>query len=312
MDGNGTTTDGPAPHIIALSVINMIFSAAGTIGNVVVCVVIIGNRDLQIITNYFIFSLAIADLLVCTIAQPMYVAYLLGFEDGKFIAIRRVFTFVSVLASVSNLWAVTIDRFLAISSPLKYTQRLSIRRVNILLIMIWFVAVSLGVMAGLVRTARKIVQFLSMFMTACVVPLYIRIFLVARRHARLITHQMTYFNRMQFAAAQIRKERENIAAKTVGTVLLIFALCWLPIEIVPFIYVNHPEIGVNAFLWANTLALCSSALNPLIYSLKMDSFRRKIRKVLETKQTSHSASEKRTAHLPSLPSITAKNEETNV
>lgn len=309
MDLNRTSVADPAPHIIALSVVNMIFSAAGTIGNVVVCVVIIANRDLLIVTNYFIFSLAIADLLVCTIAQPMYVAYILGFEDGKFIAIRRVFTFVSVLSSVSNLWAVTVDRFLAISSPLKYTQRLSIRRVNILLVLIWGTAITLGIMAGLVRIARMIAQFLSMIMTSCIVPLYIRIFLVARRHAKLITHQMTYFNRMQFAAIQIRKERENIAAKTVGTVLLIFALCWLPIEIVPFVYQSDPEIGKDAFVWVNTLALCSSALNPLVYSLKMESFRRKVRKVLQINLLNDAANEKRTWR---QPSITAKNEETNV
>jgi hypothetical protein len=280
MDPNGTTLTGPEPKMIVLSVVNMIFSAAGTIGNLGVCFIILANRDLQIITNYFIFSLAVADLLVCTIAQPMYVAYILGFQDGAFQSIRRAFTFVSVLASVSNLWAVTLDRFLAISSPLKYPQRLNVKRANLLLFVIWTLALTLGVTAAFVRYVRVFVNFFTIIMIACIFPLYIRIFIVARRHARLIIHQLSYFNTMQFAAVQIRKERENIAAKTVGTVLLIFALCWMPLEILPFAYRSNPEQILSAFVWVNTLALCSSAINPLVYSWKMESFRRKVKRVL--------------------------------
>lgn len=306
MDPNGTALAGPEPTIIVLSIVNMVFSAAGTIGNLVVCVIILSNRDLQIVTNYFIFSLAVADLLVCTIAQPMYVAYILGFQDGAFQSIRRTFTFVSVLASVSNLWAVTIDRFLAISSPLKYPQRLNVKRTKILIFIIWTLAVGLGVTAAFLRVARIFVQIFTIIMIACIFPLYIRIFIVARRHARLIIHQLAYFNSMQYAAVQIRKERENIAAKTVGTVLLLFALCWMPLQILPFFYRFYPEKLMGAFVWVNTLALCSSSFNPLVYSWKMESFRRKVKRVLRLSLVNGKMSRP--------PSNTTKNgdEETNV
>ncbi|EDO35409.1 predicted protein [Nematostella vectensis] len=310
MNGTGTLELSPKPEIIVFSIINMIFSAAGTIGNTVVCIVIFANVDLHTVTNYFIFSLSIADLLVCTVAQPMYVASLLGFVDGRFVSIRRMFAFVSVLASVSNLWAVTVDRFLAISSPLKYPRRLSVARTKLVLFFIWTTAWTFGGAAAFLRIMRQVVQYYTIIMIACIIPIYVRIFYIARRHAKLITQQVSYFNRPQYAAVKIRKERENIAAKTVGTVLIVFAFCWMPLEILPFFYRINPKNVQKIFVYVNTLALCQSALNPLIYSWKMESFRRKVRRVLRLSLTGDNQHSSQTRN--NSLRTTANEETTNV
>lgn len=48
-----------------------IFSVSGILGNLLVCVTIIRDQKLQTKTNYYLFSLAIADLAVCVIVIPL-------------------------------------------------------------------------------------------------------------------------------------------------------------------------------------------------------------------------------------------------
>ena len=48
----------------------MVFVVAGTVGNVLVCLAVWLERPLQNVTNWFLVSLAFADLIVSTIVMP--------------------------------------------------------------------------------------------------------------------------------------------------------------------------------------------------------------------------------------------------
>lgn len=54
-------------HVLFLS----IFSITGAFGNILVCMTIRRDSALQTKTNYYLFSLAIADLAVCLIVIPL-------------------------------------------------------------------------------------------------------------------------------------------------------------------------------------------------------------------------------------------------
>lgn len=49
----------------------LLFVVAGAVGNVLVCLAVVLDRRLQNVTNYFLFSLAIADLLVSLVVMPL-------------------------------------------------------------------------------------------------------------------------------------------------------------------------------------------------------------------------------------------------
>lgn len=57
------------------------FMILGAAGNAMVCIAIFTDRRLQNVTNYFLFSLAIADLLVSLIVMPFSV--LTELHDGR-------------------------------------------------------------------------------------------------------------------------------------------------------------------------------------------------------------------------------------
>ena len=48
-----------------------ILAVTGTVGNLLVCISISLDEQLQTVTNWFLFSLAIADCLLCIIVLPL-------------------------------------------------------------------------------------------------------------------------------------------------------------------------------------------------------------------------------------------------
>jgi hypothetical protein len=68
------------PNLLALLLLPLL-CAIGFIGNLMVCIAIATDKRLQNVTNYFLFSLALADLFVCSIVMPL--ALLAEVRHGK-------------------------------------------------------------------------------------------------------------------------------------------------------------------------------------------------------------------------------------
>ena len=66
----------PLAHGVALITTNVVLAAVGTFGNLLVCVAVVTNPRLRRSLNYLLFSLAIADLIVTVVCEPLLVAIL--------------------------------------------------------------------------------------------------------------------------------------------------------------------------------------------------------------------------------------------
>ena len=263
---------------IFLASVNVVFSLIGIFGNLLVLFVVVRHRYMHTVTNMFIASLAIADLLVCFVAQPLYAIYLYGLPSNNIYSdVRKTFSFVSVLASISNLGAVTMDRYIAIVWPMSYELRVTCKRAAILLCVIWVVSLLLGIPAGIVLSLQRIVVYYVLALVIFIVPIYVRIYIVARRQARLIARQVGHLDRN----SRSRGGKENVAAKTIGNVLTAFIICWLPLIVVPIVfrYIDGGPKVRKILKWVQTIGLCSSALNPVIYSLKTQIFKKDLRTI---------------------------------
>ena len=70
-----TTENGEAPYIplyiyISVSLVNAIIFLVGTVGNILVIIVILKVRDMRTPTNVFLLNLSLADVLVLFVCQP--------------------------------------------------------------------------------------------------------------------------------------------------------------------------------------------------------------------------------------------------
>lgn len=92
-------------------------------GNILVCVAIYTDRGLRRIGNLFLASLAIADLFVAALVMTFAVVNdLLGYWmfGAQFCDTWIAFDVMCSTASILNLCAISLDRYIHIKDPLRY------------------------------------------------------------------------------------------------------------------------------------------------------------------------------------------------
>ncbi|GMR32151.1 hypothetical protein PMAYCL1PPCAC_02346, partial [Pristionchus mayeri] len=130
--------------------------ATGLVGNAFVCVAIGTDRRLQNVTNYFLFSLALADLLVCCVVMPL--SILVEIKHGTwewsfYLCLLYVYADVFLCsASIVHMSVISLDRYLGISQPLKTRNRTK-TAIFIKIIFVWVITILIScpiVVLGLV------------------------------------------------------------------------------------------------------------------------------------------------------------------
>ncbi|CAH8599042.1 unnamed protein product [Heterobilharzia americana] len=127
----------------------MIFSIATLFGNSLVVLSVIRERSLRNATNWFIVSLAIADISLAILVMPL--ATWLEVVNGYWVfgtIVCDIFIMFDVLfctASILNLVAICLDRYLAVTKPIVYAKHNNMRRVQISIGLVWIVSFLIAV-----------------------------------------------------------------------------------------------------------------------------------------------------------------------
>ncbi|XP_068081924.1 tyramine receptor 1 [Anabrus simplex] len=113
------------------------------VGNVLVILSVFTYKPLRIVQNFFIVSLAVADLTVAILVLPLNVASsILGrWEFG--IHVCKMWLTCDVLcctASILNLCAIALDRYWAITDPINYAQKRTLKRVLLMIAGLWLLS----------------------------------------------------------------------------------------------------------------------------------------------------------------------------
>ena len=253
------------------------------LGNTLVCFAFYHSTNLRCVTNIFIVSLAITDILVASVSIPIWLV-IQNTEcinnslacDRILLAFWRCLDILFSTASIMNLCAISCDRYIAITSPLRYSQIITKTRAIIALICLWLYSTFIATINLHRGSYYPVLVFVVSFLLPLAVMIYSysRIFLAALRQARRIQpmRQAFYF------------KREIKAAKTLAIVMGAFIVCWTPFFVmnilVQFITFDVPPTVTVAI---KLLHYGNSALNPVIYSSSNRDFRYKILRVLPCK-----------------------------
>ncbi|XP_037039029.1 5-hydroxytryptamine receptor 2C isoform X2 [Bradysia coprophila] len=131
----------------------IIFIIAGGVGNILVCLAVALDRKLQNVTNYFLFSLAIADLLVSLFVMPFGAiqAFLGYWPFGKVWC--NIYVTCDVLAcssSILHMSFISLGRYMGIRNPLgsrnHSTKRIAGMKIGIVWVMAMIVSSSITVL----------------------------------------------------------------------------------------------------------------------------------------------------------------------
>uniref|UniRef100_A0ACB8EIU2 Neuromedin-U receptor 2 n=1 Tax=Sphaerodactylus townsendi TaxID=933632 RepID=A0ACB8EIU2_9SAUR len=117
----------------------------GVSGNLLVCLVILKHRNMKTPTNYYLFSLAVSDLLVLLIGLPLEVyemwsnyPFLFGLVGCYF----KTALFETVcFASILSVTTVSVERYVAILHPFQAKMKSTRRRALRIIIALWILSV---------------------------------------------------------------------------------------------------------------------------------------------------------------------------
>jgi len=124
-----------------IMIILCLLSVFVVLGNLLVVSAIWHENQLHSVTNYLIASLAAADCLVGAVVMPFSIISEIIVGSWTFGAtwcdLWHSFDVLASTASIMNLCAISLDRYLAITDPISYPARMTTKRVALLIVFLW-------------------------------------------------------------------------------------------------------------------------------------------------------------------------------
>uniref|UniRef100_A0A3Q0R5Q2 Histamine H2 receptor n=1 Tax=Amphilophus citrinellus TaxID=61819 RepID=A0A3Q0R5Q2_AMPCI len=265
-------------------------------GNVLVCLAVCASRRLRCLTNCFIVSLAVTDLLLGLLVLPFSALLQLNDEWPLGAVFCNFYISMDVMlctASILTLLAISVDRYLAVTMPLRYTSLVLPWRVAVAMVSVWTVSLAvsfLPIQMGW-NTVNGTVQNHGPWASEgkCRFELnrpYVLTDSLLTFYLPLVTMCWTYLKILRIARAQAKRIisarptsvalREHKATVTLAGVIGAFVVCWLPYFILFTVLglKEHPDPSTvpeySIVLW---LGYANSALNPILYGALNRDFR---------------------------------------
>ncbi|XP_068723739.1 melanocortin receptor 3-like isoform X2 [Montipora capricornis] len=266
--------------VTGLVILSALAALIGSLGNALVLLTVFKNGTLRKIPDFFITSLAFSDFTVCALFLPMSIHrfYQMNTEEDEdtFALTTKFIGHISMVASATNLFAVTIDRVIAIGFPFKYLAVVTKRYAAISIAVVWIISMTLGALITADLMSSYVIGFYSGIMLLNTIAMYIYVFVTAKRQE----------NRIQNITTQISDSVavEKKVAKTIFTVVGIYAISWLPTLLLPLFTKPTSIKFKQAFPWVKLILACNSALNPFLYCLRSQKYRLAFYKILHIHQ----------------------------
>ncbi|KAJ7989096.1 hypothetical protein DPEC_G00315990 [Dallia pectoralis] len=156
MDGGGAQNSSasgnvsdarPAGHglweVVTIATVSAVVSLITVVGNVLVMLSFKVNSQLKTVNNYYLLSLAVADLIIGAFSMNFYTSYILmGYWALGSVAcdLWLALDYVASNASVMNLLVISFDRYFSITRPLTYRAKRTPKRAAVMIGMAWLVS----------------------------------------------------------------------------------------------------------------------------------------------------------------------------
>ena len=240
-------------------------------GNSLIVLSILKNHSLRSPSMILIFGLALSDLLLGLVAQPLYIAK----ELSDYLSLQSACYFFLYNCCGVSLWtmtAISLDRLAALHLHMKYTSLVTSTRVTQVLGTIWIV---IHLSFGIYFWNERAYFFLAgCFVLICLTLTsfsYTRIFQIVYRHQRQIHNQHQSLQRVGASSILTWKRFKKSVVNT-----FIFYLFLLLFHIPSFLIMFLFAIFQNwSEVWniSTTVIFMSSSTNPILLCWRLRELR---------------------------------------
>ncbi|XP_078342797.1 melanocyte-stimulating hormone receptor-like [Oculina patagonica] len=281
LNETSTSTIGRPRHAF-ISALNIFLAITASVGNSIIIIALHKVTTLHPPTKLLFRCLAVTDLCVGLITQPLYAIAVMpqGAMNRDILKYFITGNYVSsyMLCGVSALisTAISVDRLLALLLRMRYRNVVTLRRVRAVVICCWLIGVSCGLMYLWSITLTWIVVFI--FLMLCLV---ISIFSYAKIYLKLRQHQNQIQEHVHQGQPNGGEIPLNIARykKTVSSIAwvqLTLVACYVPYGIESLLWIRGIDT-YNSWLSTATLVYLNSSLNPILYCWKMREVRQTVK-----------------------------------
>ncbi|NXD09338.1 NMUR2 protein, partial [Nothocercus nigrocapillus] len=285
-------------------VYSLIFTV-GVAGNFLVCLVIIKHRNMKTPTNYYLFSLAVSDLLVLLFGMPLEVYEMWSnypFLFGPVGCYFKTALFETVcFASILSVTTVSVERYVAILHPFRAKLESTRKRALRTIVVLWVLSVLFalpntsthGIMlqyfpnGTLVPGSATCTVVRPMWIYNCIVQITSFLFYVLPMGVISVLYYLMGLRlkgdkslEVEEMAVNVQKPSRKSVTKMLFVLVMVFAICWAPFHIDRLFFsfvVEWTEPLANIFNLIHVVSgvffYLSSAVNPIIYNLLSQRFR---------------------------------------
>ncbi|ELU05073.1 hypothetical protein CAPTEDRAFT_22938, partial [Capitella teleta] len=292
---------------IVLTLAYSIIFFTGTVGNAFTCFVIVKNSYMHTATNYYLFSLAISDVLTLILGLPpelytIWEAYPWRFGE-PYCLLKTFLTEMTSSASILTITAFTVERYFAICHPIRSQTMSSLSRAIKIIIAIW-ISACLAALPYPIHTRTyyylndpatkepiadsyicnipvnwmpmmtyvfQASTFVLFVLPMCIITgLYVVIGLTLRRSS---------LARQTSTAYATQSQSRRAVLKMLVAVVVAFFISWAPFyaQRLMTVYIKEdqrPDIALLFLLFPpGVLYFVSSTVNPILYNLMSKKYR---------------------------------------
>lgn len=135
----------PLSVLISITVIYSLLFLVGLVGNLITCIVISRNKSMHTATNFYLFNLAITDMLILLSAMPpeLYNAwYPFQYPFDKTVCVLQgLLAETSTNVTILTISSFTIERYIAICHPFRQQAMSKLSRAIKFIVGIWIFAI---------------------------------------------------------------------------------------------------------------------------------------------------------------------------
>ena len=278
---NNTATTGS--YVVDIKVVIPIFSLLGVVcilSNALVCYIIVTRKVPSGVIKYYMFSLAIADILVGAVSIPLYlrIEWILFYKQMSLCEQKNFLQSVLIVSevflqtsSILHLCVIAFDRVMAISMPIYHWRKLRKKSTAFKLLTIpWLLApINAALFINFVQEpiswailVAVVIIFPSCFISACYSVLLYKI----RKRNRCFSNVQS-----------MQKINQRRIIKTMLAVIIAFFICWMPVftlSIYNTINIRNLPYYITIFSKLGTFTeYLNSVCNPFIYAIFNPAFR---------------------------------------